>query len=93
LISGVRVTSKLVLALAIALLLSNCAAQSAGLDAPPDFWWGLVHGLTAPFALVAHLFSSDVRIYAVPNSGGWYDFGFLLGNAILVGSASLPAYW
>jgi len=30
------------------------------------------------FSLVASLFS-DVRIYAFPNAGGWYDTGYVLG--------------
>jgi hypothetical protein len=25
------------------------------------------------------LFSDGVRIYALPNAGRWYDFGFMLG--------------
>jgi hypothetical protein len=29
--------------------------------------------------MIAHLFDASVTIYAVPNNGGWYDFGFLLG--------------
>jgi L-amino acid N-acyltransferase YncA len=37
---------------------------------------GLLHGLVAPFALIGSLFY-DVRIYAVPNSGSWYDFRLL----------------
>jgi len=34
--------------------------------------------------LVASLFT-DVRIYALPKSGGWYDLGFVLGAAMLLG--------
>ena len=30
----------------------------------------------------------DIRMYAVPNSGWWYDAGFLLGIAV-----SLPLGW
>jgi hypothetical protein len=28
---------------------------------------------------VVSLFSETVRVYAVPNTGLWYDFGFSLG--------------
>jgi hypothetical protein len=28
---------------------------------------------------------ADVRIYAFPNSGGWYDFGYLFGVAMFLG--------
>jgi hypothetical protein len=71
---------------AIAATLAACATQppppAAG---APDFWLGLVQGFIAPFALIASLFS-DVRIYAFPNGGGWYDLGYILGiNAVLGG--------
>lgn len=44
------------------------------------FFYGLLHGFITPFSFVAGLFKNDVAIYAVNNSGGWYDFGFLLGS-------------
>ena len=28
------------------------------------------------------LFIKDVAIYAVPNDGGWYDFGYFLGIVV-----------
>jgi hypothetical protein len=66
-------------ALAVVLLCASCAHQSViPMLHPPGFWMGLVHGAIAPIAFVLGLFS-DVRIYAFPNSGGWYDLGFLLG--------------
>ena len=67
------------IALLLLLLLAGCAEQPPppGADLP-GFWWGLVHGLIAPIALVAELFT-DVRIYAFPNGGGLYDLGFILG--------------
>jgi hypothetical protein len=64
---------------AVVVLVAACATQPAGaqMDAP-GFLLGLVHGLIAPFSLVASLFR-DVRIYAFPNSGILYDLGFLIG--------------
>jgi hypothetical protein len=44
------------------------------------FLYGLLHGFITPVSFVAGLFDSNVAIYAVNNSGGWYDFGFLLGS-------------
>jgi hypothetical protein len=75
---------------AIALALVACATQPAPPPAgAPGFWLGLVQGLIAPFALIASLFT-DVRIYAFPNAGGWYDLGYLLGvNAVLGGGISI----
>jgi len=31
---------------------------------------------------VLSLFMPDVAIYAVPNNGGWYDFGYFLGIVV-----------
>ena len=69
----------LVLAAAAVIVLSGCASQPMppGADLP-GFWWGLAHGIIAPFALIAEIFT-DARIYAFPNNGGWYDLGFMLG--------------
>jgi hypothetical protein len=40
---------------------------------PAGFFAGIWHGWIAPFALIAHLFHGDVRIYEVDNTGSWYD--------------------
>ncbi len=44
------------------------------------FLHGLLHGFITPVSFVVGLFNDSVAIYAVNNSGGWYDFGFLLGS-------------
>lgn len=67
--------------LAVLLVLAACAATQA---VPPErggpgFWLGLWHGFIAPLAFIISLFPNDVRIYAYPNAGLWYDFGFMLG--------------
>ena len=74
--------------LALCVLLASCATQpwSGGHDAP-GFWMGLVHGFIAPVDLVWHLIDPRVRMYAYPNSGGWYDLGFFLGVGCLGGGA------
>ena len=38
----------------------------------------LLHGIVAPWALVGGFFL-DIRVYAFPNSGWFYDLGFMLG--------------
>ncbi len=43
------------------------------------FWWGLWHGIIAPFSFIGSLFDPDIAVYDVCNVGGWYDFGFCLG--------------
>jgi hypothetical protein len=61
--------------------LSACAQQAATAVAPgsPGFLAGLWHGFIFPVAWVISLFSSDTAVYAVPNNGGWYDFGYFVG--------------
>ena len=46
---------------------------------PYGFWSGLWHGIIVLFSWIGSLFSDDIAIYAVNNTGGWYDFGFILG--------------
>ena len=58
-----------------------CAATQAHVVATgaPGFWMGLWHGLIFPLAWFVSLFASNISVYAVPNNGGWYNFGFFLG--------------
>ena len=65
--------------------LSACATQSTAAVAPaaPGFLLGLWHGFIFPVAWVVSLFAPQVAIYAVPNNGGWYDFGYFLGIVVL----------
>ena len=69
------------------LLLASCARQSAAGVAhaadTPGFLLGLWHGFIFPVAWVLSLFMPDVAIYAVPNDGGWYDFGYFVGIVFL----------
>ena len=77
-----------------ALMLAACAAtQTAATDAPaataPGFWLGVWHGFIFPVAFVVSLFRPEVALYAVPNNGGWYDFGYFVGIVFLgVGARS-----
>ena len=63
----------------VALLAAGCATRPMGVHGSPGFWLGLLHGLLAPISFVISLFSDYVRMYAYPNVGRWYDFGFLIG--------------
>jgi hypothetical protein len=68
-----------------ACLKTACAAtQQAGAAAhgAPGFLAGLWHGLIFPLAWIVSLFAPNIAIYAVPNNGGWYDFGFFLGIVV-----------
>lgn len=44
---------------------------------------GLWHGIIAPITLIISFFNSDVQMYEVHNAGSEYDFGFLLGVALV----------
>ena len=82
----------LLLLVVLALLLAACAAGAnpeLGSAAPDGdvagFWRGAWHGIIAPIAFVISLFTDNVNVYEVHNSGNWYDFGFVLGAGILFG--------
>jgi hypothetical protein len=64
--------------------LSACATQSAAAVAPaaPGFLLGVWHGFIFPLAWIVSLFVPEVAVYAVPNNGGWYDFGYFLGITV-----------
>jgi hypothetical protein len=76
---------------AAALLLTACATQVSGTvlsdQDTPGFLLGLWHGFIFPFAWIGSLFSPDIAVYAVPNNGGWYNFGFFLGITVLGGGS------
>ena len=55
------------------------------------FFNGLWHGMVSPISFLGSLFSDDIAVYAVNNSGGWYDFGFLLGVGTGAGSSTATA--
>lgn len=69
----------------VALAVAGCATQpmpdGIGL---PGFYSGLLHGFLMPFTFIGSFFM-DVRIYNFPNAGRWYDFGYLIGAAMILG--------
>jgi hypothetical protein len=75
--------------LAVGLLFSSCAEVTNIEDCvtaePYGFFFGLWHGVIAPVSFVLSVFFEDIAMYAVNNTGGWYDFGFVLGAGILFG--------
>ena len=71
------------------LALGACASQPAPpVPDVPGFFSGLWHGAIAPLAFVGGLFT-DIRMYAFPNTGSWYDFGFLIGLSIVWGGGGV----
>ncbi len=71
-------------ALGLVALLAACATQdvTAVDETAPGFLLGLWHGFIFPIAWLLSLFMDEVAVYAVPNNGGWYDFGYFLGIVV-----------
>lgn len=84
----------LLLLLVLATTVIGCTAgpnPAAGLPAAcghsASFWLGMWHGFISPVTFVMSLLMDNVTMYEVHNSGGWYDFGFVLGAGILFGGS------
>lgn len=78
---------RLVILFLIALLITACTAGDPQFTSEDSagFWYGLWHGVISVITLVIHLFNENVAVYEINNSGGWYDFGFLLGVIFIWG--------
>jgi len=88
---NLNILKNLALGLAILFLMTGCA-QNISVEQCVEidlygFWGGLWHGIIAPISFVLSLFMDDVAMYAVNNTGAWYDFGFVLGAGILFGGS------
>jgi len=72
---------RLLILIPLVLLLGACAAGNPQFssEAPANFWWGIWHGIISVVSLIVHIFNENVVVYETHNTGGWYDFGFLLG--------------
>jgi hypothetical protein len=82
------------------LSLTGCAARPNELVNQPaegvsvaGFWLGLWHGVISPIAFIVSLFNPTVGVYEVHNNGGWYNFGFLLGAAIILGGGGRGSHY
>ena len=82
--------------LAVLLMLAACAPGPNPSERTPDadgkvagFFLGFWHGLISPITFVISVFSKAVRFYEVHNSGGWYNFGFVLGAGLFLSGGIL----
>ena len=80
------------LLVAATLLLTACVATeapSAVSPTAPGFLLGVWHGFAFPVTFIISLFTDDIAVYAVPNNGTFYDFGYFVGIVFLgVGARS-----
>ena len=73
---------RLAVILVAALALAACVATEAPNainPAAPGFLLGVWHGFIFPVSFVVSLFTDDIAVYAVPNNGTFYDFGYFVG--------------
>lgn len=81
----------LLIVIGVGLALSACAyVPPMAEPSPPGFLLGLFHGFIAPFTVFLAIFT-DIQMYASPNTGNWYDFGFLLGASCILGGGGASA--
>jgi len=67
----------------IILISASCAPGNTRYDETlAGFWAGLWHGLIIVFSFIISLFTDNVQIYEMNNTGNWYNFGFLVGIII-----------
>ena len=84
--------TRLLVVCVFAVALAGCIAKQSGAavnPAGPGFLEGVLHGFIFPVAWVVSLFTDQIAVYAVPNNGGWYNFGYFIGVVFLgVGARS-----
>lgn len=88
----------ILLSIVVLFLMSGCAdgldpkiVDSAVGIHKYGFFSGLWHGFIVWFSLIGSIFSHDIAIYGINNTGFWYDFGFLLGAGSFSGGAASTA--
>ena len=77
--------------LVLLVLLAGCAAgpnEMTESTADAGFLLGLWHGAIAPVTFVISLFTDNVNVYEVNNTGNWYDFGYVLGLSVAFGGGA-----
>jgi LPXTG-motif cell wall-anchored protein len=86
----------LVAILAALLVVSACAPGPNSLEKTADadgttagFFFGLWHGFISPVTFIVSIFSRNVRLYEVHNTGTWYNFGFVLGAGLFLSGGIL----
>ncbi len=85
-----KIVSLVLILVLMTVLLTSCGQPNPMKNVPDEngkvygFWNGLWDGLTVGWAFIFNLFGGHYGLYEVHNNGGWYDFGYYLGIAILI---------
>jgi hypothetical protein len=83
---------RLAIILVAALALAACVATEVPTAVEPNapgFLLGVWHGFIFPVSFILSLFTDKIDVYAVPNNGHFYDFGYFVGIVFLgVGARS-----
>jgi hypothetical protein len=85
-----RVVPAVLLVAAVVVLASCAAGPNPDVPSTADagFWLVLWQGVIVPITFVISLFTDEVNVYEVDNTGNWYDFGFVLGLSISFGGSA-----
>ncbi|MBA7599741.1 hypothetical protein ES703_06780 [subsurface metagenome] len=81
----------IIVILVVALMLLNCAPgnerwdQDINYGDKAGFWVGIWHGLIIVITFIVSLFTKEVGIYEINNTGWPYNLGFLIGLLFSVG--------
>ena len=84
----------LALLLIVVLIFMGCAPgnerwnQDVNPGETAGFWAGLWHGLIIIITFIVSLFTSDVSIYEINNTGWPYNLGFVLGLLCSIGAST-----
>ena len=79
--SQYKLSIRLFFLFSLALIFTACTAGDAQFTEinQAGFFYGLWHGVISFITLIIHIFNDGIMVYETTNTGGWYDFGFLIG--------------
>ena len=82
---------KIAILIFIVSILSGCfpGDGKATVGDPAGFFSGIWHGWIAPLSLILGIFTDNIRVYEMNNTGWWYDLGFYMAIISGFGGISL----
>ena len=82
---------KIAIIILIVSILSGCfpGDGKGTVGDPAGFFSGIWHGWIAPLSLILGIFTDNIRMYEMNNTGWWYDLGFYMAIISGFGGISL----